>query len=322
MSYNSDARIQRLYEKFEEFKTKRDAYINSKNIYNSNVKKYLDKKENPDVKYATNGNKSGYLTKDNVFMETTVPLSTNDFCDLTGSNATVTDQSGPTVPFDNNGILHGGNAGNLLNVPCNNFNELTQVGLDGYGYNQADPTNGDHDNTENLCFNRTNDKFDKAFFIKQKLSEGTKCIEDNLKECQSIAKFNDTDNKNGLYFGVGNQKLDNGSDSCYCYVSKEEVSHIPVNDEKIIDVHIFDSTISNPGNMLALLMNGRLATFKSTNINSTHNGMFKSLDNDKPNYITPEISSINSQCNSYVGQGPHNIEVNFNTNQCIQTSNV
>ena len=39
MSYNSDARIQRLYEKFAEFKTKRDAYINSKNIYNSNVKK-------------------------------------------------------------------------------------------------------------------------------------------------------------------------------------------------------------------------------------------------------------------------------------------
>ena len=26
--------------------TKRDAYINSKNIYNSNVKKYLDKGEN------------------------------------------------------------------------------------------------------------------------------------------------------------------------------------------------------------------------------------------------------------------------------------
>lgn len=320
MTYNSDARIQRLYEKFAEFKTKRDAYINSKNIYNSNVKKYLDKGTNSNIQPATNGNKSGYLTKDNVFMETTAQLSTNDFCDLTGSsNATVTNQSGPTVPFDDNGILHGGNAGNLLNVPCNNFNELTQVGLDGYGYNEADPTNGDHDNTENLCFNRTNDKFDKAFFIKQKLSEGSKCIEDNLKECQSIAKFNDTDNKNGLYFGVGNQKLDNGNDSCYCYVSKEEVSNIPVNDEKIIDVYTFENNNGNQRNMIAFLMNGGLATFKLTDINSTHNGMFKSLDNDKPNYITP---AINGECNIYVGQGPHNIEVNFNTNQCIQTSNV
>ena len=154
-------------------------------------------------------------------METTVPLSSNDFCDLTGSNATVNDKEGPTVPFDNNGILHGGNSGNLTNIPCNNFNELTQVGLDGYGYNKNDPNNGDHTNNENLCFNRTNNKFDKAFFIKQKLSDN-KCIIDNLKECQSIAKFNDTDNKNeGLYFGVGNQKLDNGNDSCHCYVSKE-----------------------------------------------------------------------------------------------------
>ena len=109
MSYNSDARIQRLYEKFEEFKTKRDAYINSKNIYNSNVKKYLDKRTNSNIQPATNGNKSGYLTKDNVFMETTSQLSTNDFCDLTNGNATVNDQSGPTVPFDSNGILHGRN---------------------------------------------------------------------------------------------------------------------------------------------------------------------------------------------------------------------
>ena len=52
--------------------------------------------------------------------------------------------------------------GNLTNIPCNNFNELTQVGLDGYGYIAVD-----HDNTEKLCFNSANDKFDKAFFIKQ-----------------------------------------------------------------------------------------------------------------------------------------------------------
>jgi hypothetical protein len=316
MSYNSDARIERLYEKFAEFKTKRDAYINSKNIYNENVKKYLEKGKNYDVKYATNGNNTGYLTKDNIFMETTTPLSNNDFCDLTGSNTTINDKESSTIPFDSNGILHGGNSGNLTNLPCNNFNELTQVGLDGYEYKQHH-----HDNTENLCFNRTNDKFDKAFFIKQKLSEGAKCVEDNLKECQSIAKFNDTDNNNGLYFGVGNQKLDNGNDSCYCYVSKKEVSNIPVNNEKIVDVYTFESTKTNPGNMLVFLMNGRLATFKSTDINSTHDGMFNSLDNDEPNYLTPEISEINAKCNSYVGQGPHSISVDFNTEKCIQTMN-
>ena len=316
MSYNSDARIQRLYEKFAEFKTKRDAYINSKNIYNSNVKKYLEKSKNTDVQYATNGTKSGYLTKDNVFMETTSSLSTNDFCDLTST--TVNDKESSTVPFDVNGILHGGNAGNLSDVPCNNFNELTQVGLDGYEYNDAH-----HDKDTEFCFNRTNDKFDNAFFIKQKLSDGTKCILDNLKECQSIAKFNDTDNTNsGLYFGVGNQKLENGSDSCYCYVSKEEVSLIPVHKEEIIDVYTFDSTRTNPGNMLAFLMNGRLATFKSTDINLTHDGMFNSLDNDEPNYLTEEIVISGKTCNSYVGQGPHNIKVNFNTEQCIQISDV
>ena len=72
-------------------------------------------------------------------------------------------------------------------------------------------------------------------------------------------------------------------------------------------------------NMLALLMNGQLATFKSSDINSTHNGMFKSLDNDKPNYLTSEIILQLMVRNSYVGQGPHNIEVNFITNSCIKS---
>ena len=76
--------------------------------------------------------------------------------------------------------------------------------------------------------------------------------------------------------------------------------------------------------MLAFLMNGRLATFKSTDINLTHDGMFNSLDNDEPNYLTEEIVISGKTCNSYVGQGPHNIEVNFNTYDtgCIQISDV
>ena len=34
-----------------------------------------------------------------------------------------------------------------------------------------------------------------------------------------------------------------------------------------------------------------IASFKF-DINSTHNGMFKSLDNDKPNYLTSEIHQL------------------------------
>ena len=302
---NLSNNIKLFEEKYDKFIKSRDIFLEKNKKLLVKSKKFVSLEKNDNVTKGTMGTSNtpitGIVTKDGMFIGSVDgTMDKNEYCKLSsGSTYSETKHK----YFDSNDeIFYAEQNVDFTNKPCNTFNELVQVGLQDFSFNDVS-----HDPTISMCIGTSGNGLETDFET-IKISSN-RCEKNHYEICQSMAKFKSTGEQK--YYGIGEKD----NDGCYCSISNNgTISQYQTFQDKINNINTdnFDYTGVK---MLALMKDGSLMTFKSKNLKNTHDGLFNMDENSKE---ISDLGPINSSCNPYVGSGPSNLKVTWDpTIKCV-----
>ena len=299
---NLSNNIHLFQEKYNNFIQSRDEFLKKNNELIEKTKKFVSLGKNVNVTKDTMGASNppitGIVTKDGMFIGSAInTMDKNEYCKLSAGN---TYSETNHLDFDpNNKIFYAERNIDFSNKPCNTFNELVQVGLQDFSFNDTS-----QDTNSSRCIATSGNDFDTGSDpdFKTIKIDSNRCEKNHYEICQSMAKFKSIGEQK--YYGIGEK-----DDSCHCYIStsdKISSNHLTGKDKvEVIPTNNFDYTGVK---MLALMKDGSLMTFKSKNLENTHDGLFNM---DEKSEQISDLGPINPSCNPYVGSGPSNLQVTW-----------
>ena len=301
--------IQLFQEKYNNFISSRDIFLKKNNELIEKTKKFVSLGKNVNVTKDTMGASdpsiTGIVTKDSMFIGSADgTIGKNDYCNLRSGSTTYSQTN--HLDFDSNDeIFYAEKNIDFSNKPCNTFNELVQVGLQDFSFNDTS-----FDLDASMCIATSGNDF-KTDFKTIKI-DSNRCEKNHYDICQSMAKFKSTGSTGEhKYYGRGEK-----DDSCHCYISTSDnisYSKYQTGEDKVevIPTNNFNYTGVK---MLALMKDGSLMTFKSKYLENTHDGLFNMDENSEE---ISDLGPINLSCNPYVGSGPSNLKVTWDpSSQC------
>ena len=242
---------------------------------------------------------TGIITKDGMFIGSkNNPMAENKYCKLDGNAFFNQANRGDFSSNNETEIFYAEQNVNFQEKPCNTFNELVQVGLQDFSFNDIS-----HDATVTMCIHTNSYGFDDDFDTIKVSSN--RCEKNHYEICQSMAKFKSTGEKK--YYGIGEKD----NESCHCYISTSDniSSSKYLTGEDIVGVIPTNLTNYTEVKMIAIMQDGSLMTFKNKLLKDTHDGRFNIVDENKDDI--DDLGPINPTCNPYVGSGPSNLEVTW-----------
>ena len=269
-TYSSD-KVNAFLTAFSEYKSSKDAYINTLKKFKTTTDEVIVDHSNASVYSGSN--------PDLLLSGTTVTTNENvkmydNYASQTGSNE-----------ISNNYYITDININSTTNLSKKQSNAFVQMGLSDISY-------------ENITSKEVVHQFNSSVGEKHKLSQG--CKMDSVRECDSYAKMS-----NKQYYGLSSNNS-NGVD-CYCHV----FDSLPGAEYTIdlITQQIIDENIPENISYLGVLFDGGLYTLKNKVYNENFNNLYDVTTAKTDGRIYSMLDPLYSNCNPFVGYGVNRLSI-------------
>jgi len=275
-TYSSD-KVNAFLTAFSEYKSSKDAYINTLKKFKTTTDEVIVDHSNASVYSGSN--------PDLLLSGTTVTTNENvkmydNYASQIGSNE-----------ISNNYYITDININSTTNLSKKQSNAFVQMGLSDISY-------------ENITSKGVVHQFNSSVGEKHKLSQG--CKMDSVRECDSYAKMS-----NKQYYGLSSTDY-NGVD-CYCHVFDSSPGAEYTNDliTQQIDISplIIGENIPEKISYLGVLFDGGLYTLKNKVYSENFNNLYDVTTAKTDGRISSMLDPPYSNCNPFVGSGVNRLSI-------------